>query len=99
MQAKEQKHFRCFVSRHYIAVEYYDVTATTAKKARKLAEKVAQIQQPDPRLTATDNRWHSDEPVELERIGYGGANGEHTAKVAMLLEDKAGNKVYQHVSE
>jgi hypothetical protein len=64
----EEKVFRVFVTRHFIAVEWFDVRAATPAKARRKAEKAAK-RLPDPRATATDNGWHADPPVEVVAPG------------------------------
>jgi hypothetical protein len=63
--------YRVFVTRHYIAVRWYDVEAPTPAKARRLAERVARKQVPDARQEATDNGWIADEPTAIPYIGVG----------------------------
>lgn len=63
------KTYRVFVTRHYIAVDWMDVVATSPGRARSRAEAVARKIRPDARAEATDNGWIGDEPVEVPRPG------------------------------
>lgn len=65
--------YRVFVTRHYIAVRWYDVEADTPRKARNAARKAARTLSPDPRAEATDNGWIADDPVAIEYVGSFGA--------------------------
>jgi len=83
----ENKIYRVFVTRHFIAVKWYDVVATSPKKAGRLGEKAAKeySKGADVRSEATDNHWHSDEPMEIGCLGYGGENGEYTEELKEVI--------------
>ena len=66
----QKKVFRVFVERHYIAVTYVEVTATTASKAEAKARKVVRKLQPDVRATATDNGWQAEPAIEIAHVGF-----------------------------
>ncbi len=88
------KTYRVFVSRHYIDVCFFDVKAETSNKAQKVAEKAAYKLRADSRAVATDNRWHSEEPTPIPRLG---SRGKKTpSKVALFLETKRG-KAYRDI--
>lgn len=70
--------YRVFVTRHYIAVRWFDLEAATERKARNLAERTARRLFPDVRAEACDNGWIADDPVLIDRIGQYGENLEHT---------------------
>jgi hypothetical protein len=63
----EVKSFRVFVTRHYIAVDWFDVKAESPRKAASKARKYVRRARPDVRAEATDNHWQTDEPVELKK--------------------------------
>ena len=73
------KTFRTFVTRHYIAVQWYDVRAVSAPEARRKAERAAHALLPDARADATDNGWHGDDPIIVKRIGQR-ATGRHAMR-------------------
>jgi hypothetical protein len=62
--------YRVFVTRYYIAVEYFDILAKTERKAEKTAIAAAKALSPDPRLTAIDNGWIADSAVDIKFLGY-----------------------------
>ena len=64
------KTYRVFVTRHYIAVDFYDIEAETPRKAKAVARNAAYKLRPNPRMEATDNTWLPDEPVEIKRLGH-----------------------------
>lgn len=66
---------RVFVTRHYIAVQWYDVRAKNPAQARRRAEVAARKLQPDARATATDNGWIADEPTAIVAVGQCGSDG------------------------
>ncbi len=61
--------YRVFLTRHYIAVEWYDVKATTAARARGKAKRAANKLLPDARAEASDNGWIADKGVILTELG------------------------------
>ena len=69
MKWKSMKTYRVFVTRHYIAVDYFDIEATKPLTARNAAVKAAYKLRFDPRSEATDNTWLADEPVEISKLG------------------------------
>ena len=73
------KTYRVFTTRHYIAVDWYDVRAVNAGIARRNAVNAVKRLRPDARAEATDNGWHGDDPVTVPRIGYH-AFGTHRMK-------------------
>lgn len=82
------KKYRVFTSRHYIAVEFFDIEADTQRKAKNLAIKTAYKLYPSPKTT--DNGWLADEPVEIPSLGYS------CAPFSVKLVNKTTNgKVYQ----
>lgn len=66
---KRKQTFRVFVTRQYTAVEWFDVVAPTAERARRLALDTVSHAQPDPRESATDSGWTADKPVTIKHIG------------------------------
>jgi len=62
--------YRVFLTKHYIAVEFYDIKAKDKKIAKRIALKVANKLKKDVRNEATDNGWIVDDPVEINYIGY-----------------------------
>ena len=66
---RKNKAFRVFVTRHYIAVEWYDIKAPTPARARRMAERTARGLVPDARAVATDNHWHADDPTDIPFVG------------------------------
>jgi hypothetical protein len=72
---KEQKIYRVFLTRCYIMSDYVEVKSTSPSKAKARAEKYITKARPDVRLAATDNLWHAEEPVTLDRIGQYGVHG------------------------
>jgi hypothetical protein len=86
----KRKTFRVFVARHYIAVEHFDILATSAKAAEKIAVKAAYKVSPDPRKEAVDNTWIADEAVNIPRLGHSAA----PSKVKKILETKDGEAYY-----
>jgi hypothetical protein len=66
--------FRVFVTRHYIAVDFFDIESTNKKQAERDAEKAINALRPDTRAEATDNHWHSDEGVEIDHLGSSAAD-------------------------
>jgi len=64
------KTYRVFLTRHYVAVEYYDVEASTPAKAKRAAETAVRNLMKDMRAQATDNGWHGDKPTEIPSLGY-----------------------------
>jgi hypothetical protein len=73
--------YRVFVERHYIAVEWFDVRTSTYGKAMRKATAAAN-KLPDPRLTATDNGWISEMPVQVPTIGSHSAGVHDMVRVA-----------------
>jgi hypothetical protein len=73
---KEEKLYRVFLTRHYIEVDYVELKSTSEKKARRKAETFMRKFRPDVRATATDNGWHSDDPVEIKHVGQFGKDGK-----------------------
>jgi hypothetical protein len=90
-EPKEAKPYRVFVTRHYIAVEFFDVMATTPRRAKTMAKKAAQKLRPDPRLSATDNHWQADAPTPLEN-----GLGSYAGGVSPLREVAPG--VFKHAN-
>ena len=72
------KTYRVFSTRHYIAVEWYDVRAETKAKARSLAQRTVRRRRKDDRAVATDNGWHADDPIVVPRIGSGAGTHKMT---------------------
>lgn len=70
------KTYRVFVTRHYVAVDHFDIEADKPSIAKQRAEAAARQRTPDARTQATDNGWIGDNPVEIERPGYW-AHGTH----------------------
>jgi hypothetical protein len=83
IKKKEPKHYRVFLSRHYIAVQFYDVLAVDEKQARKLATQAANVERPHARQDAVDNGWIADDPVSIPRIGDTAAGVKPVAKVTI----------------
>lgn len=77
---KPVKTFRVFVTRHYIAVERFDIKETTVRRARTKAKKAAYKVRPNPRAEATDNGWIPDDGIEIPRVGSYGEGGRYTDK-------------------
>ncbi len=73
--------YRVFVTRHYIAVDWFDLQAESPAKARRIAERQARRQKPDVRAEATDNGWHADEPVTVRHAGQFGSSGKGRHKM------------------
>ena len=67
--------YRCFVTRHYIAVRFFDIESTGAKQAARDAEKAAKVLFPDVRAKAVDNGWIRDKDSEttIPYLGYSAA--------------------------
>jgi hypothetical protein len=62
--------YRVYVTRHYIAVKFYDIEAESEEKAGSLARKTVRKQLPDVRQTATDNLWQLDSVTEIPHVGH-----------------------------
>ena len=84
------KTYRVFTTRHYIAVEFFDIEAENEKKAKRLAQQAARKLYPDAREHAVDNHWYSDESTEIPALGYSSAPFEPK----LVFENKNG-KAYQ----
>lgn len=67
------KTYRCFLSRSFIAVSYFDIESDSEKHARADARKAANKIFPDVRAVATDNGWIPDEPVDIPFLGSSSA--------------------------
>lgn len=78
------KTYRVFLARHYIAVDWYDIEATSPKVARKAAKKAARKHMSDARREAVDNGWIPEEPVEIEYPGF----SAHPFQVIEVFRDK-----------
>lgn len=75
--------YRVFVSRHYIAVDWFDILTTSDTKAKARAEKLAQKLTPDARHVATDNGWRAEgESVIVGVPGEFKAGVHHMAEVS-----------------
>ena len=83
--------FRVFVTRHYIAVRWYDIQAKSAATAANVAVRHARHASPDVREEATDNGWIADPAVQI------GIVGESVQPLPMVLADcyHAGNLVWE----
>ena len=75
MTEKPDKIHRVFVTRHFIAVRWYDVVSKTPAEARRKAKKQANTEDKAKiRAEAQDNGWIPDYdpvPVEIQKIGQG----------------------------
>lgn len=60
--------YRVFVMRYYIAVEYYDIEADTARNAEKVAVAAAKALLPDVRADAVDNGWRLENPAGCAQV-------------------------------
>lgn len=79
--------YRVFVTRHYIAVDYFEIEADSPKAAEKAAVKAAYAITPDARAIATDNGWIANDACELEHgMGSGGVHGEYVEDLSLVLE-------------
>ena len=85
------KNYRVFVTRHYIAVRFFDVRATSPKKAKTLARSAAYTICADARNEASDNTWLADEPQQISRLGKSSTG---INKLKFILKRKEGG-VYQ----
>jgi hypothetical protein len=86
------KTYRVFVTRHYIAVEWFDIKAKSPAKAKRLAKAAAYKVAYDARQDATDNGWIPDEPVVVKRPGaYAGG----TLKMQSIPTRNKPAKVYK----
>ena len=79
--------YRVFVTRHFIAVQFYDVEAENEKDARKVARKAAETLEPDVRDEAADNGWRADDPTEISHIGSAVSDMD----MIHVFEDKKGH--------
>ena len=85
LSPKVETTYRVFVTRHYIAVRYFDVTTTSARRAEDIAKRYARRAYRDVRTEATDNGWQVDlnEPVDVGTPGgRGGLTPFAVVKVA-----------------
>jgi hypothetical protein len=67
------KTYRCFLSRNFIAVNFFDIESDSAKHAQADACKAANKLFPDVRNIATDNGWIPDEAIDIPFIGSSAA--------------------------
>lgn len=82
----EDKVFRVFLTRHYIASQWVDVKAGTALKAQNKARNAMYQHQPDARSVAVDNGWIPEEPVEVTRPGSYGKGTDSVYPMTEILE-------------
>ena len=61
--------YRVFVTRHYIAVTFFDIESDSKKHAKQDARKAAQELFPDSRSMAADNGWIPDDAVDIPALG------------------------------